>query len=133
MRRELTAKGQRQAEKMAAWLSQHLPDSTRILVSPARRTVQTAEALERKMKTIDAIAPGASFDSLLLCAGWPNAKHPVLIVGHQPTLGQAASMLLFGAPTDLTIKKGAIVWLSNRITEGQSKVVLRAMISTEFL
>jgi phosphohistidine phosphatase len=133
MSRELTAKGQRQAEKMAAWLSQHLPATIRIVVSPATRAVQTAEALGRNMKIVDAIGPGASAESVLSCVHWPTAKHPVLVVGHQPTLGQVASLLLFGTPSDLTIKKGAIAWLSNRVVEGEAHVILRAMISTEFL
>ena len=33
---------------MAEWLNRFLPESTRILVSPALRTRQTADALERK-------------------------------------------------------------------------------------
>ena len=39
--RPLTPKGERQAVRMAEWLNQRLPDTTRILVSPARRTQQT--------------------------------------------------------------------------------------------
>jgi phosphohistidine phosphatase len=95
--------------------------------------VQTAEALGRKMTLIDALAPGASAASVLSCVGWPNAKHSVVVVGHQPTLGQVTSKLLFGTAADLTIKKGAIVWLSFRLVEGHTQVVLRAMMSTEFL
>jgi phosphohistidine phosphatase len=133
LKRELTERGQRQAEKMATWLAKHLPHNTRVLVSPATRTQQTAAILSRKVETIDALAPGASFASLLSCAEWPHAKRPVLIVGHQPTLGLAASMLLFGSPEDLTIKKGALIWLSNRVRDGKSQVVLRASLSTEFV
>ena len=36
--RELTAKGHKQATKMAEFLRPRLPENTRILVSPARRT-----------------------------------------------------------------------------------------------
>src|SRR5574340_47521 len=43
--RELTAKGIKQAEKVAAFLHRHLPDDARILVSPATRAQQTAAAL----------------------------------------------------------------------------------------
>ncbi len=45
LERALTAKGERQAERMAEWLNRRLADSTRILVSPALRTQQTARAL----------------------------------------------------------------------------------------
>ena len=40
--RALTAKGHKQAWKMAEWLDHNLPNSCKILVSPATRTVQTA-------------------------------------------------------------------------------------------
>src|SRR5674476_1390644 len=43
--RELTAKGIKQAGKVAAFLHQHLPQDHRILVSPATRTQQTVAAL----------------------------------------------------------------------------------------
>ena len=37
LERALTPKGERQAQRMAQWLNRHLPDSTRIVASPARR------------------------------------------------------------------------------------------------
>ncbi len=60
MGRRLTAKGVKQAERMGEWLDHHLPETTRILVSPADRAQQTAIALKRKFRTVDEIAPGAS-------------------------------------------------------------------------
>ena len=63
--RALTARGERQAARMAHWLNQHLPATTRILVSPARRTQQTAAALERKFKTLEAVGLAASVPGLL--------------------------------------------------------------------
>ena len=42
LERALTPKGVKQARRMADWLTSQLPDSCRILVSPARRTLQTA-------------------------------------------------------------------------------------------
>ena len=60
MGRRLTAKGVKQAERMGEWLDHHLPETTRILVSPADRAQQTALALKRKFRTVDEIAPGAS-------------------------------------------------------------------------
>ena len=56
--RPLTVKGERQASRMAAWLNQQLTDSTRVLVSPAMRAQQTAQALGRPYKTVEALAPG---------------------------------------------------------------------------
>jgi phosphohistidine phosphatase len=63
--RALTPRGEKQAARMAAWLDRQLPDSTRIWVSPARRTEQTALALGRKFKLNPVIAPMGTADQLL--------------------------------------------------------------------
>src|SRR6266704_10695 len=70
--RRLTAKGLKQAERVASWLDSHLPDSCRILVSPADRAQQTALPLKRKFRTVPEIAPGATVASVLAAAGWPD-------------------------------------------------------------
>src|SRR4249920_2623426 len=80
--RRLTAKGIQQAERMAVWLEQHLPSTTRILSSPADRAQQTALALKRKFRVVHELAPGASPAALLEAAGWPDSAEPVLVVGH---------------------------------------------------
>lgn len=131
--RRLTAKGIKQAERMALWLEQRLPDSARILVSPAERAQQTAQALGRKYRTTADIAPGASVQSVLAAAHWPEGPEPVLVVGHQPTLGQLAAWLLADADTGWSVRKGAVWWLSNRLREGESAVVLKASVSPDFL
>src|ERR1700712_5142701 len=82
--RALTVKGQKQARRMADWLTSQLPDSCKILASPARRTLQTVEALGRKYKIHTDLAPGAEPEEVLGAANWPAAKESVLIVGHQP-------------------------------------------------
>ena len=122
--RALTARGERQAARMAHWLNQHLPATTRVLVSPARRTQQTAAALERKFKTVEAVGPGATAPGLLAAARWPDAKEPVLVVGHQPTLGLVAAYLLAGVVQDWSMKKGAVWWLRRRDRAGDDQTVL---------
>jgi phosphohistidine phosphatase len=124
LERPLTSRGERQAARMAAWLNQQLPATTRILASPARRTQQTALALERKFRTVPALAPDASVTALLEAARWPSAKEPVLVIGHQPTLGLVAAKLLTGASHALAVKKGAVWWLRSREREGNGEVVL---------
>ncbi|CAH0348949.1 histidine phosphatase family protein [Aquabacterium sp. CECT 9606] len=131
--RALTPKGDRQAERMAAWLNQRLTDTTRILVSPAKRTQQTAQALGRSFKTVASIAPDASVDDLLMAARWPHAKDPVLLVGHQPTLGLLAARLLAGQDLPWTLRKGAVWWFRGREREGQLEVTLHAVQSPDFL
>lgn len=130
--RELTAKGHRQAKYMAAWLKPRLPDDTRILVSPARRTQQTAAALGLDFITLEAVAPGASPDEVLEAAGWPNGGQTVLIVGHQPTLGEVASRLLQSAIPSQSIKKGAVWWFTARRGDARD-IVLRAILSPDIV
>src|SRR2546430_8784524 len=91
--RRLTAKGSKQAERIAGWLDGHLPDTTRILVSPADRAQQTALALKRKFRVVPELGPGATVQSVLAAAGWPDGREPGLIVGHQPTLGELPAFL----------------------------------------
>ena len=122
--RALTARGERQAARMAHWLNQHLPATTRILVSPARRCQQTAAALERKFKTVTALAPDGTVPGLLAATRWPDAKEPVLVVGHQPTLGLVAAYLLAGVAQPWSVKKGALWWLRRRAREGDDQTVL---------
>jgi len=129
--RALTARGERQAARMAHWLNQHLPATTRVLVSPARRTQQTAQALERKFKTVAALGPGASASALLEAARWPDAREPVLVVGHQPVLGEVASYLMAGTVQPWSVKKGAVWWLRRRNRDGDDRTVLVAVRGPE--
>lgn len=129
----LTPKGERQAERMAQWLNQRVPESVRVLVSPARRTQQTAMALGRSFKTVQSLNPQASVDDLLLAARWPRAKDPVLIVGHQPTLGLLAARLLTGQDLEWAIRKGAVWWLRGRERDGVLQVTLHAVQPPDLL
>ncbi len=139
--RKLTAKGEKQARRMAEWLHAHLPDSARILVSPATRAQQTAQALaevgHRKLRTLETIAPGASVDEVLAAADWPDARHATVIVGHQPTLGWVAGRLLTGLPPAAghgwSVKKGAVWWLQSRQRDGETQIVLRAVVNPDLI
>ena len=133
LKRELTDKGRKQAARMADWLNPRLSQDIRILVSPATRAVQTAQALGRDYEEATAMGPGASAKDLLGAAGWPDAVSPVLIVGHQPTLGQVAMQLLAGQTGDLTIRKASVWWFHGRERGGQLEVVLRAVATPDWL
>ena len=131
--RRLTAKGIQHAERMALWLDQHLPATTRVLASPADRAQQTALALKRKFRVVPDLAPGASAAAVLAAVGWPDAREPVLIVGHQPTLGEVAALLLAGAEAPWTVRKGAVWWLSNRVRDGMASTVLKVVVAPDFV
>ena len=131
--RSLTAKGERQAQRMAEWLNQRLAHSTRILVSPAVRCQQTAKALGKKFKTAPELAPDGNGEGLLKAARWPDGTEPVLLIGHQPTLGLVASYVLSELPQVWTIKKGAVWWIRGRQREGQPQVILQAVQAPDCL
>lgn len=131
--RALTPKGERQAQRVAAWLNRQLPASTRVLVSPARRAQQTAAALDRKFKTVPVLAPAGDVDGLLRAVRWPEAREPVLVVGHQPTLGLAAAYLLSGQAQAWSVRKAGVWWLRAREREGTLQVVLQAVVAPELL
>lgn len=131
--RRLTAKGLKQAERVAGWLDARLPETCRILVSPADRAQQTALALKRKFKTVPELAPGGTSAALLAAASWPDSRESVLVVGHQPTLGEVAALLVAGEEADWSVRKGAAWWLSNRQRETGNAVVLKAVIGPDLV
>jgi phosphohistidine phosphatase len=131
--RQLTTKGVKQAQDVAHWLRPRLPKHTRVIVSPAERTLQTAKALTADFEIVRDLAPGASPAAVLAAAGWPDQTGAVLVVGHQPTLGMVAAMLIAAEPMPWSIKKGGVWWLSYRVRGKQAQVVLRAVISPDLL
>lgn len=131
--RGLTPKGIKQAEKVAAFLEPHLSDDFRVLVSPSVRARQTATAFTDHFTLAPAIAPGASAQAVLQAARWPDGGGTVLVVGHQPALGEVAAQLLGCNGCSLSIKKGGVWWFSRREREGKAQISLRLVISPEFL
>ena len=127
--RPLSKKGIKQAKKMAKWLDKELPKDTRIIVSPAVRTEETVkplEALGRKYEVLEALEPTKNVAALLKAANWPDSKVPVLVVGHQPTLGKVVAQLVVKKNIELHVKKGAIWWITDEDTSG--KTTLRTVV-----
>lgn len=133
LERALTGKGQKQARRMGQWLNAQLPDSCRILASPAVRTLQTVEALGRKYKIHADLAPGADPADLLKAANWPGNKDSVLIVGHQPTLGQLAALLMTGEDYEWDIKKASAWWFSQREAGEPRSLYLKAVMAADLV
>jgi phosphohistidine phosphatase len=132
LERRLTAKGRKQAERVAQWLLQRLPARFAVIASPAARAQQTAEALGVPVKTDRSLAPGATPEAIRRACGWPDYKTAVVIVGHQPDLGRAVAELL-GSRVGFSIKKGGLWWLSNRVRDEKDQVVVRAVVSPDLL
>lgn len=126
--RELSAKGKNQAKKMAGWLKHKLPKNTLILVSPALRTEQTAHALKQDYQMIKALQPEATLMDVLQVLQEIDTPN-LLLIGHQPWLGQLITYL-----TDVpkfaelspkqanqiamaSIKKGGLWWFKQANTK----------------
>jgi len=133
MARTLTPRGDKQAARMAIWLDRQLPQGTRIWSSPARRTEQTVRTLGRKYKLKSEIGPQCTASQLLDLVQWPAAKGCVLVVGHQPTLGQVIAQLMGLSAAECAVRKGAVWWLRTREREGQMQTVLVTVQSPEVL
>jgi phosphohistidine phosphatase len=118
---------------MAQWLERQLPESTRILSSPARRCEQTVLCLGRKYKVRDELSPDGQAEQLLNLVHWPAQKTPTLLVGHQPWLGQILALALNVPESGLSVRKGSVWWLRSRQRDGVSQTVLMCVQSPEFL
>lgn len=130
---KLTPRGEKQARRMATWLKAYAPGNMRIVVSPAKRCQQTAEALGLPFETDLHLGVGNSVADLLAAVHWPDGgnerRSAVLIVGHQPTLGQTAAQLLSGRESSWSIKKGAVWWLTKQTTLSATHAELRLVIA----
>jgi phosphohistidine phosphatase len=131
--RPLTELGRRQAQAMAHFLAPRLPKDVRVIASPARRTQETARALGRSAETVDALAPGCDVTTLLAASGWPESVRPVLVVGHQPTLGEVAAHLVDGRPIAWALGTGSVCWLESRPRRGRCEASVLASIEAGIL
>ena len=114
--RALTADGTRKMIRAAIGLKRLgiVPDT--VLSSPLRRAHETAALLARalapdlEVEIYPLLAPGTAPDGLLQGLRRHRAASHVMLVGHQPDLGELASHLLTGSPglVPLPFKKGAV-------------------------
>ncbi len=133
--RALTSRGEKDAALVGGWLRKRLPEGTpTVLCSPAKRTRQTADALGLDYRVIDALAPGATAQAAIAASGWPDrAEGTVIVVGHNPWIGDAVARLVSGAAGPWPMRKGGFWWLSWRPGAGDGQVLVKAAMSPELL
>ena len=135
--RKLTVKGQRQAERVAFWLDRNLPQQCKVFVSEAKRAQQTARSLPRKHKTLAELNPNAAPHDVLAAVGWGSHTEPIVLIGHQPWIGECIHWLLMDATAPLAVRKGAVWWLQSRSTSKETgadpEVIVRAVCTPELL
>ncbi len=129
--RELTKKGRKQAQAMADWLRPRLDGEWTIMSSPAARAIQTVTPLGLPYEVRPGLDPGHGARDMLRESGWPDAGR-VIVVGHQPTLGEVAAMLM-GGEGDIAVRKGAIWWFVARERDGRKEALLRAVLDPDVL
>ena len=112
--RALTAEGRQRTAAVAAELCRLQLHCDRLLSSPLRRALQTAEigvaaglasALELELE--DRLAPGGDPRPLLQAGPWRRLG----LVGHEPDLGELASSLLGLPAGSISVRKAGIVLL----------------------
>ncbi len=113
--RELTAKGRRRMRQSARSLRRMKLCIEEIWTSPLVRARQTAEllaeelGLEDQVHIEETLSPGSAFPDLLGRVRECEHLSGIILVGHQPDLGQLLTWLLTGQGTDgIDFKKGGI-------------------------
>jgi|GEM_PF-111057 len=140
--RPLTAKGQRDASRVAKALAKQIGDNPCIVVSPAVRTRETVAPLVAKTALqfdVDPrLAPGSDLrdvlgaleDTIASC----NGDGPSLVmVGHQPWVGQVARHLLTGHDGEWAVKKAAAWWLVRRARDGNAEWTLKSVLDPDLV
>jgi len=133
MDRHLTPKGERQAARMSKWLDRVLPQGTRIFCSPATRCEQTVMALGRRYKLREELSPNGQAQEVLDLVQWPVAKGAVMVVGHQPYLGQVVAKLFDMKPGECSIKKASVWWIKTKAHESVLQTSLHAVQSADLV
>ena len=134
LERALTERGIRQASRVGRWLKERLRGDWHVIVSPSLRTRQTATGLGLPFEIVPAIAPGADAAAVLAASQWPQGPRNVIVVGHQPTLGQVAARLLTGSQGDVALRKGGAWWFraeAPMLAGGLGTTRLRAVIGPD--
>lgn len=136
LERALTENGHAQARRVGRWIRSQVQDDAQCVASPARRAQETAAALGLAVATDDRIAPDVPLGSVLAALGLPQAalqKKTLIVVGHQPWLGETAAFLMTGTPLPFSVRKAAVWWLSHRHRDGGTGWVLKTVVDPDHM
>ena len=108
-------------------------DMAKALLKHLQENPKDIEQLTKKEQPAAEVRQEPTAQDLIKASGWPDARRPALLVGHQPTLGEAASLLLGGRAASWRFAKGAVWWLRSRERKGRVEAVLLLAIEPEML
>ena len=140
--RPLTPRGQKDAARVAKALARQLDVDTRLVISPAVRTRETAQPLAARaslqVEIDDRLAPGADLDAVLdaletAIASCTGDAPSLVMVGHQPWLGQVARRLLTNGNGDWSVRKASAWWLVRRSRDGSTEWTLKSVLDPDLV
>lgn len=118
-KRPLTPDGKQKMREVAAGLARAVSEVDWIVSSPLTRAVETAEiagdALDSKppLDLCDALRPGGDPEALITFLAKRSNRRHVLVVGHEPDLGELAARLIgAGRSANVPFKKGGCCLIS---------------------
>jgi phosphohistidine phosphatase len=86
--------------------------------------------LGRKYKCRDELSPNALPDDVLKLVNWPTNKQTILLVTHQPLIGQIVKHLLDIQSQELSVKKCSVWWLRSKISVDDTNQVSLITVQT---
>lgn len=137
--RPITDEGRKQVAAAAAALARMGVTFDRILTSPLLRTVQTAEELVQRlpeprpeMVPCEALAPGGKPKKLAKALLHEEGR-AVLLVGHEPDLGQHTAWLIGGKKAQVRYGKGGLALIQCDGPPEKGAGVLAWLLSPKWL
>ena len=108
--RTLSPRGETRTRAAAAGLARLVGDVREIWTSPLARCQASAALLREacpgaKRVTVDALRPGGSWREIIEKLRAGRREGTIVLVGHEPDLGNLAGSLVFGAPRAMPLKK----------------------------
>ncbi len=132
--RPLLPEGAEKMRRAAAGMKRLGLEFDRIVSSPYLRAKQTAEIVadvykfRGKLRFAEALTPQASFKDLARLLQDFDASAKLLLVGHQPSMGDFVSELAFGqGGATIEIKKGSLCFVE--LASGSSRGVLKWLLT----
>lgn len=132
--RRLTDKGHQQAKRVGTWLKTHLDTPAQVWASEAERSRQTARYLSKNLMNVPAINPDASAASIAALLQRTEIEGPLVLVGHQPWIGELCAWLLSGslkAGNGFSVKKAGAWWFEVDFHHDSPSAKLKAMITAQ--
>lgn len=134
--RALTAEGRKKMKRAARGLATLGVAPAHLLASPLVRAQQTAEVVvealpQLAIETCDLLAPGVDERALTRLLNGSYASGDVMLVGHEPDLGELLSYWLTGSRggVETRFKKGAVACIASSALPPLGKAVLEWLMT----